>query len=79
MIKKYYVYVLASQKNGTLYIGVTENLIKRVYQHKNNLVKSFTESYQIHLLVYYEIFDYIEDAITREKQLKTGKENGKLH
>jgi len=61
---------MASERNGTLYIGVTNNLIKRVYEHKNNLVKGFTQKYQVHLLVYYEITPNITAAITREKQLK---------
>lgn len=65
-----YVYILASQKNGTLYIGVTSNLIKRIYEHKNDLVKGFTQRYAVHSLVYYEPTESIEGAITREKQLK---------
>ena len=66
----YYVYILASQKNGTLYIGVTNDLIKRIYEHKNNLVEGFTKKYSIHLLVYYEIYKNIYDALQREKRLK---------
>ena len=67
---EYYVYILASKKNGTLYIGVTSDLIKRVYEHKNELVESFTQKYAIHNLVYFEITESIESAIMREKQLK---------
>ena len=70
MEKQYCVYILASKKYGTLYIGVTNNLIKRVYQHTENLVDGFTKKYAIHQLVYYEIFDDIYQAICREKQLK---------
>ena len=64
------VYILASQKNGTLYIGVTSDLIKRVWEHKNNLVEGFTEKYSIHNLVYFEQYGDMETAILREKQLK---------
>ena len=70
---QYYVYLLASKRNGTLYLGVTSNLIKRVYEHKNNLVSGFTQKYKVHNLVYYETTDDINSAITREKQLKRWK------
>lgn len=65
-----YVYILASKKNGTLYIGVTEDLKRRVWEHKNNLVKGFTEKYGVHMLVYYEQYENIEEAILKEKQMK---------
>ena len=62
----------------TLYTGVTSGLIKRVYQHKNNLAKGFTQKYNLHMLVYYEIFDTIEQAIIREKQIKDMNRADKL-
>ncbi|PNV84567.1 MAG: hypothetical protein C0627_00240 [Sulfurimonas sp.] len=70
-MKKGYIYIL-SNNSKTLYVGVTSDLIKRIYEHKNNITKGFTTKYNIKSLVYYEIFDSIEDAITREKQLKAG-------
>ncbi len=70
-MKRSYVYILASKKRGTLYISVTSNLVKRVYEHKNNFVDGFTKRYNVHSLVHYEIFDDIYDAISREKLLKT--------
>jgi putative endonuclease len=74
----YYVYILASKKNGTLYIGVTNDLIKRVYEHKNNLLKGFTEKYSVHQLVYYEQYQNINDAILREKRLKKWNRKWKI-
>lgn len=71
--KNYYVYILASKKNGVLYIGVTSNLIKRVWEHKNDLIGGFTKKYFVHRLVYYEQTSDIESAIKREKQLKKWK------
>jgi putative endonuclease len=65
-----FVYMLASKRNGTVYIGVTTDLIRRIYEHKNKLVGGFTKKYSIDQLVYYEIFDYVGDAIKREKCLK---------
>ena len=67
---QYYVYILASKKNGTLYIGVTSNLVKRIYEHKNELAEGFTKKYSVHKLVYFEITESVESAIAREKQLK---------
>lgn len=72
------VYILASQRNGTLYIGVTSNLIKRIWEHRNNAVEGFTKSYGVHTLVYYEQHATMEVAITREKQLKKWNRAWKL-
>ncbi len=76
--KNFYVYILASKRNGTLYIGVTSNLIKRIYEHKNNLVDGFSKKYAIHILVYYDVYSNIEEAILREKRLKVWKRKWKL-
>jgi putative endonuclease len=69
-MKEYYVYILASKKNGTLYIGVTSDLTKRVWEHKSDLVEGFTKKYGVHTLVYYENTGSAYAAITREKNLK---------
>ena len=74
----YYIYVLASRKNGTLYIGVTNNLLKRIYEHKNKTFDGFTKKYDIDKLVYYECYDNIEYAITREKQMKKWSRKWKI-
>src|SRR3989338_11409636 len=66
----YFVYILANKRNGTLYIGITNNLIKRVYEHKNNLADGFTKKYKVHKLVYYEQSDDVNAAIAREKAMK---------
>jgi putative endonuclease len=66
----YWVYILASPIGGTLYIGVTNNLIRRVYEHRQGLVEGFTKQYGVHRLVHFEQFDDIERAILREKRLK---------
>ena len=70
VIKKPAVYILASQRNGTLYIGVTSDLVKRVWEHKSDLVAGFTKRYRVHSLVFYELFETMGEAILREKQLK---------
>ena len=78
MTKLSYVYILASQRNGTLYVGITGNLQRRVWQHKNHQVAGFTNKYGVDQLVYYEIFEDIEFAIKREKQLKKWNRAWKL-
>ncbi len=77
MDKQPCVYILASGRNGTLYIGVTSDLIKRTWEHKNNLVEGFTKKYGVHELVYYELHSDMTGAITREKQLKKWKRDWK--
>ena len=64
------VYILASKPNGTLYVGVTSDLIKRVWQHRSDAAEGFTKRYRVHDLVYYELYDDMVNAITREKQIK---------
>ena len=76
--KQFVVYLLASGRNGTLYIGVTSNLIQRIHQHKEKLIKGFTSKYNVNTLVWYELHDNAESAITREKQLKKWKRAWKL-
>ena len=72
-MRQFYVYIMASKRNGILYIGVTNNLLKRVYEHRNDFVDGFTKQYNVHDLVYYESFDRVEQAILREKRLKKWK------
>jgi putative endonuclease len=78
MDKQPCVYILASRKNGTLYIGVTSNLIKRVWEHKNELVDGFSKNYGLHDLVWFEMHETMESAIAREKLLKEWKRKWKL-
>ena len=78
MIKNYYVYILASKRNGTLYIGVTSDLAKRIYEHKHSLIKGFTKKYNVDRLVYYETTEDVESAILREKRLKKWKRQWKV-
>ncbi len=72
------IYILSSHRNGTIYIGVTSNLVQRIYEHKNNLADGFTKEYAVHDLVYYECYDDMLTAIAREKQLKAWKRAWKL-
>ena len=77
-VKQPAVYILASRRNGTLYIGVTSDLVQRVWQHKNDLVEGFTKKYSVHMLVYYEWHEDMESAILREKRLKKWNRSWKL-
>jgi putative endonuclease len=77
-MKNGFVYIMTSGKNGTLYIGVTSDLPKRIYEHKNDLVESFTKKYQVHDLVYFEEASEIGSAIMREKQMKAWKRQWKI-
>ena len=76
--KIFSVYILASKKNGTIYIGVTSDIRRRIYEHKNDLIEGFTKKYKVHDLVYYESYGYINDALIREKQLKHWNRNWKI-
>jgi len=73
-----YIYILASRKRGTLYIGVTRDLIKRIYEHKSGFVAGFTRQYDVKLLVWYQHCDSIISAIHREKQMKAWKREWKI-
>lgn len=77
-MNQYYVYILFSKRNGTLYVGVTSDLIKRVWEHKNHVVKGFTDKYKVDKLSYYEVFNDINEAIKREKQIKSKKRSYKI-
>ena len=77
-MKKGYIYILASQRNGTLYTGVTSDLVKRVWEHKNDVVKGFSSNHNVKLLVHFEMFDEITNAIHREKRLKKYTRDAKL-
>ena len=79
MEKQYFVYLLANKPRGTLYTGVTSNLIQRVYQHKEGVVEGFTKKYEIHRLVYYEIHADINEAILREKRIKRWRRQWKIN
>jgi putative endonuclease len=72
------VYILASRRNGTLYVGVTSDLVKRVWQHKNDVTAGFTKKYSVHMLVYCELLENMESAIIREKQLKKWRRAWKI-
>ena len=78
MSKNFCVYILASGRNGTLYIGVTSDLVKRIWQHKNDIIVGFTQRYKVKNLVYYEQHETADSAIHREKRLKEWKRSWKL-
>ena len=78
MEKRFYVYILASKRNGTLYLGITSDIVKRTWQHKNDVVEGFTKKYGLKKLVYYEIYEDAESAIKREKQLRKWRRAWKL-
>lgn len=78
MDKQFYVYILASRRNGTLYTGITSNLAQRIWQHKQNMIEGFTKKYDVKVLVYYEVHDNAESAITREKRIKKWRRSWKL-
>ena len=77
-MKQPVVYILASQRNGTLYIGVTSDLVQRIWQHKNDVLEGFTKKYGVHLLVYFEQHEDMENAIIREKRLKKWNRDWKI-
>ena len=76
--KQYYTYIMSNKTDSVIYIGVTNDLIRRVYEHKNHLIKGFTSNYNVEKLIYFEDYNDIELAITREKQLKSWKREKKL-
>jgi len=78
MNKGYYVYILANKRNGTLYTGITNDLKRRILEHKNNIIEGFTKKYKVHALVYYEETNNINAAIEREKRLKKWNRKWKI-
>jgi putative endonuclease len=78
MNKQPAVYILSSKRNGTLYVGVTSDLVKRVWEHRNNLVEGFSKRYGVHQLVWYEMRESMDSAIKREKRLKNWKRKWKV-
>lgn len=76
-MKQYFVYILASKNNKVIYIGITDDLVGRVWQHKNDVVEGFTKRYQVHKLVYYEIIEDVTEAVLREKRMKKWKRQWK--
>jgi len=78
-MKQFFVYLLCSKRNGTLYTGVTSDLPKRVYQHKHDLVPEFTKKYGVHQLIWYELHENAASALTRERQMKKWKREWKIN
>ena len=78
-IHQYHLYILANKKNGTLYIGVSNNLERRMFEHKNKLIQGFTKKYGLDKLVYFETYQYVNDAIKREKNMKKWKRQWKIN
>lgn len=78
MMNQYFIYILSSKRNGTLYIGVTNNLIRRIKEHKDDSIEGFTKKYNVHMLVYYEQTEDVQSAIEREKRLKKWNRKWKL-
>jgi putative endonuclease len=76
--RQYFIYIITNKINTVLYVGVTSNLIKRIYEHKNKLISGFSSRYNLSKLVYLETFDNIHDALNREKQIKAGSRQKKL-
>ncbi len=77
-MKNYYIYILTNKNNKVLYVGVKNNLTRRIWEHKSKLIEGFTKKYKVHRLVYFEIFEDIYEAISREKQLKKWKRAWKI-
>ena len=77
-MKQYYVYILASRRNGTLYIGITNDLKRRIVEHKNKLAEGYTKRYDVSILVHYELYPDVRNAILREKRLKAWKREWKI-
>ena len=78
-MKNYYIYIVTNKPRGTLYIGMTSELIRRAYEHRNGLIDGFTKKYNLKMLVYFEVFNRVEDAITREKRLKKWNRQWKIN
>jgi len=79
MGEEFYIYIMTNKLNSVLYTGVTSNLVKRMYEHKSKLIEGFTKKYNVDKLVYYEIYDDINEAIAREKQIKAGSRQKKIN
>ena len=77
-MKNYYVYIVTNKPRGTLYIGMTNNLVRRSYEHRNGLVDGFTRKYNLKMSVYFQVFNCVEDAIHREKKLKKRNRQWKI-